>query len=151
MLEEQFKGYQLKGFTFQAHLDFSDDVFQKIGVFKCHMRGKLQWLLSVSFSDEWPLFLYPLTFSARLSSLHRPLLQRIFPSIPRWVTGWMCHRLGLGYSLLVASQMVCKALTPAVGCCDSPALGSAAGSFLSSPSWKPSRSECGARRSRAAR
>lgn len=52
MLEEQFKGYKLKGFTFQAHLGFSEDVFQKICVFKCNVRGKLQRLLSVSFSDE---------------------------------------------------------------------------------------------------
>lgn len=104
MFEGQFKGYQLKGFPFQADLDFSDDVFQKICVLKSNVRGKLQWLLSVSVSDE---FLVPLptlsTLLGQLSSLHRPLLQRIFPSTPPGGQDG-CHRLGLGYSLLIASQ-----------------------------------------------
>lgn len=57
MLEEQFKGYRLKGFAFQAHLDFSEDVFQN-SVCRCNVRGKLQRLLPISFSDGWPLLLY---------------------------------------------------------------------------------------------
>lgn len=68
MFEGQFKGYQLKGFPFQADLDFSDDVFQKICVLKSNVRGKLQWLLSVSVSDE---FLVPLpTLSPSWASSH---------------------------------------------------------------------------------
>lgn len=57
MLEEQFKGYQLKGFAVQAHLDFSEDVLQNT-VCKRDVRGKLQRLLPISSSDGWPLLLY---------------------------------------------------------------------------------------------
>jgi len=48
MLEEQLKGYHLKGYAFPAHLDFSDDVFQNC-VFKCDVGVKLQRLLPISF------------------------------------------------------------------------------------------------------
>lgn len=97
MFEEQFKGYQLKGFTFQAHLDFSDDVFQ-ICVIKCIVRGNLQKLLSVSFPDEWPLFLYlpshPLglalisaqTFIAKDLPTHSPRGDKMVATDWVWVT-----------------------------------------------------------------
>lgn len=84
MLEEPFKGYQLKGFAFQAHLDFSEDVFQNRAC-KCNVRGKLQRLLPISSSDGWPLLLYyPLILLGGLTSLCTvlpDLLRRIFPSI----------------------------------------------------------------------
>lgn len=122
ILEELFKGHQLKGFPLQTQFVFSEEVFQSC-VYKCIVKGKLQMLFFSQLSSHRSCA-YPLIPWGGLMSLRKGLpylLLRIFPSSSdSWLRSVLfCERLasprvtvrlqqtglyGLGYSTLIDRQ-----------------------------------------------